>query len=251
MRDRTLPLWIQCALLLGGVVGVSAMASAHGASTATVFGVSVSFSVVLGASATIGSLGGVAALAFRSRETDPWFGDSWCIGVVGLALVSLAVLLAYPGLRARPLVSVGGILIGGIAGLALSASIDNQSIVAEANVAFGVLAIHHVLEGVALAATYATGSRIGLVAAAILTLHTIVETAVVGGVYTAADRVSRGLLAILVMQVGYVGAAVGALTMTVSISSTEGIVPAITSGVLLYIGVRHASMITPGVPDFH
>ena len=179
------------------------------------------------------------------------FSDSWFVGVVGLALVSLAVVLVYPGLRARPLVSVGGILIGGIAGLALSVSIDNRPIAAEASVAFGVLAIHHVLEGVALAATYTAGSRIGLVAAAILTLHTIAETAVIGGVYSAANRIRRGLLAIAVMQVGYVGAAVGALTMTVSISSAESIVPAITSGVLLYIGVRHASMITPGVSDFH
>jgi len=234
-----------------GIISMGGMASAHGPSTASVFGVTVSFFLVIGISVTIGSLGGVVALAFRSRETRPWFSESWFIGVVGLALMLLAVLLAYPGLHARPLLSVSGILVGGIVGLALSALIDNRPIVAEASVAFGALAIHHVLEGVALAATYATGSRIGLAAAAILTIHTIVETAVIGGVYSAANRVRRGLLAIAVMQVGYVGAAVGALTMAVSIPSTESIVPAIASGVLLYVGVCHVSLITPVVPDFH
>jgi len=123
--------------------------------------------------------------------------------------------------------------------------------VSEANAAFGVLAIHHGLEGVTLAATYMAGSRIGLATAAILTLHAIAETAVVGGMYIVANRVERGLLAVVAMQICYVGAALGALTLTVSVSSVASIVPAIASGVLLYIGVCHASTIAPGIPSFH
>lgn len=238
------------------VVLVSALAfigvtSAHDPSAGSIFDVYVTFPVMLGFSATVGSLGGAINLVIPPETVRRNLGNSRFIGTFGIALVALAVLLVYPLLRSQPLLSIGGILVGGAIVLAVSLSTNNRPAAVEANIAFGVLTIHHALEGAALAAAFVTGSKIGLAAGLILTLHTIVETAIISSMYTAVGQYSRGLLAIGIMQVGYIGAALGATVLAISTTSLGNLMPAVASGVLMYIGLRHMSSIVPVIPNLH
>lgn len=227
------------------------VASAHDPSTGSIFGASVTFPVVLGFSATFGSLGGAINLVIQPETVRRNLGDSRFIGTFGIALVALAAVLVYSLLRSQPLLSIGGILVGGAIVLAVSLFTNDRPAAVEANVTFGVFTIHHALEGVALAAAFATGSEIGLAAGLILTLHTIVETAIISSMYTAVGQFSRGLLAIGIMQVVYIGAALGATVLAISTPPLGHLMPAVASGVLAYTGLRHMSSIFPGVPNFH
>lgn len=178
---------------------MSEVVSAHGSSVQSIFGITVTFPTVLGLSATIGSLGALTTSASGPRLLHRGFRHPRVTNGIGFALVAIAVALVYPTVRTRPVSPIVGILVGGTLAVIASQVTGDRIALAEANTAFGVLAVHHALEGVALAAAFAAGANASLAAAVVLTLHTIAETAVVGGLYTVAGQRRRGLIAIAVM----------------------------------------------------
>lgn len=223
--------------ILGGGYGLSTVVSAHIPSTGDSVG--LRFSVVVAASAVIGSLGGVAVVASHSRGLADWFGNQRFAGVLGLLLSGLAVVILLPIVPSQPVLSGGCVILGGGVAVLLPAHTHGHMRPAAATSAAGALTAHQFLEGLILAAGYIAGGVVGVVAAIVLTLHTVVETAMVGGAYVAARQHKQGIAAVVIMQTVYVVAAGIAFTVTVSISPfAEHLIAAVVAGVLLVVGVH-------------
>ena len=203
----------------------------------------VSFPVVLGGSAIIGTLGGVAVM-HQSEWLGCWLPGRRFAAVVGTALIGLATLILIPLVTTQPGFALLSMVFGGLLAIGLPGHGETASTSATTTVIASALTMHQLLEGAVLATAYITGGAVGVLAAMIITAHTVAETAILGGVYTTANRRKRGFVAILIMQVSYVIAAVVAIATVISVPPlVMNAVSAVVAGALLRVGMhecRHA-----------
>lgn len=227
--------WLRAVILFVGFVGVtSGHVRAHLPSPGVTWG-AVAFPVALGVSAGLGALGGLIVAAGWSQNHELSIDQP--SKILGMALVVIGLLLLVPIVSTRPIVSVGGLVFGGVAGTVLPGHQTSDPEVVPTTATFGALAVHRVIEGAALATAYGTGALVGTVTAGILTLHMFLETAIVAGLYREANHPTRGVVAILLMQTGFVLAASTVLVTAIAVTSVARItVTAAVAGLLLFLG---------------
>jgi len=232
-----------------GATALLAVASSAGAVRAHGVGGgggTVGFTAVVGLAVAAGVVAGLTAgVRGGSAGTCGWPGR-----VVGPGLAVLGVLAAVTALTRFPVVGTGCLL----AGAAVTAAVFRRQHApgggraACARATLGAVTAHRVVEGVSLAAVYATGSALGLAGAAILAGHATAETAAVGGLFGAVSR-TRAALAVGVVQAGFLAGAVGGLAGTTGLPPvpTNGVV-ALAGGTLLVVGAAETRGYSPDRP---
>jgi len=214
----------------------SGPASAHGVGGS---GGAVGFPLVVGLALVVGGGAGLAAVVRGCPATDTERGRF--AGLAGPALVVLGGAAALTAASRGPVVAGGCVLAGAVLGWLLVRRGDggHRGRGSCANTALGAVTVHRAVEGVSLAALYATGSALGLAGAVVLAGHGTAETATVGGVFGVSSRVS-GVLAVGVVQAAFLGGAVAGVVASGTFPPGLGdATVAAVGGVLLVVGTHH------------
>lgn len=229
-----------CLGLFGtGLVGFSATASAHGSGHGVGHdGAAATFAVVLGLPILAGLVGGIVAIRYRDhRRPEP--GNRTSSRAVGLLLVGLGAASLLPAVTGHLWLSVAGGTIGAVIALwvAGSGTVPETGCRNHADLTFGAISAHRVLEGIVLGMLYSTGAAVGLLSAIVLAGHAALETAAVGGLYATASRRIWTVGAIILVQAGYVVGGVAGLGVAGAVPvSIRTLALAIVGGALLIVG---------------
>ncbi len=231
-------------LLATGLVAASATVSAHTAHDTGGAGSGVAFAVVLGLPIVAGLVGGVVTVRHRMRTCSSGTSrrSNLAFGVFLLGLAAASVLTA---LTMGVWLSIAGVIAGVIAALwfATRSGRGAGRCRGHAELTFGGLFLHRLLEGLLVGALYSTGAAVGVLGAVAIAGHTTLETAAVGGVY--APYRLQGLLAVALVQVGYaVGGLFGVGVGETVPPSARILSLAFAGGVLLLVGsgeTRHST----------
>lgn len=132
----------------------------------------VSFPVVLGCSAIIRTLGGVAVV-YQSEWLGHWLPGRRFAAVVGAALIGLATRILIPLVTTQPGFALLSMFLGGLLAIVLPAHGETAGTSATTTVTASVLIIRQFLEGIVLATAYIAGGALGILAAIIITSHTV------------------------------------------------------------------------------
>ena len=225
----------------GGSVSLSETASAHEVGHA-VLGQgdhTASFLVVLALPVFGGLIGGVLAVRYRSRNR-PESTDRLSHILIGLLIVGLGVVSFLSAVVGHVWLSAAGVTVG----VATALRFENRETASgadcgnHAELTFGAISIHRLLEGIVLGTLYTAGAAVGLVGALVLAGHAALETAAVGGLYPTAQRRIWVLGAIGLVQAGYVVGAVISLGVVGAVPvSARTFVLAVVGGLLLVVGI--------------
>lgn len=229
---------------LVAVLAASGTASAHGVGSE---GNAVGLTLVVGLAVGAGLVAGLVAVT----RDGGGIGRTRLTALVGPTLVALGALAVATVAGRGPLVAGGCLLAGAALGWVLVRRVadGHASHGSCANTALGAVTVHRAVEGLSLAAVYATGSAVGLVGAVVLAGHATAETAAVGGLFGVGSR-SRGVAAVGVVQAAFLAGAVAGVVATAELPPvlSDGTV-AVVGGVLLVVGIVETVGGSPGCPD--
>ena len=221
-----------------GIVGlgvVPATVSAHGEIGHG--GVPVAFLIVVGLPVIAGVLGGGIAIKFGSRRLPNTSRRRTRI-VFGLLLIALAGTFAISALAQSPLLCIAGGIFGALTTVRIvrREGTERRGHRHRADLTFGGICAHRILEGVVLGALFTASAFFGVVGVVVVASHAALETAVVGGVYHPHRVLAFG--AITLIQVGYtVGVLVGVVAGASVPVSVQTALLGLVAGVLLIVGV--------------
>lgn len=225
-----------------GLVLSSSTARAHEVGH-TVLGpgdVTAPFLVVVGLPAVAGFVGGVLAVRHRRRGTPGPTGRRSPVAV-GLLVVGLGVASLLSAVGAHVWVSAVGVTVGagtawrvGGGETASGAGRENH-----AELTFGAVSIHRLLEGVLVGTLFTAGAVVGVVGATVLAGHAALETVAVGGLYGTGDHRLHVVGAIALLQAVYVVGVVAGLGVLGSVPvAARTFVLAALGGLLVVVGTR-------------
>ncbi|UTF52278.1 hypothetical protein [Natronosalvus rutilus] len=225
---------------VGGLVAVSANASAHELGHGGGFHTDATALIAVLSLATLaGFAGGVAIVRYGRRQVseNPTRGSGIA---VGLLLVGLGTASLLPTATVDLRLSVAGGTIGAaIALLVASRRVGSREGCGNhADLTLGAILTHRVLEGVVLGTLYSAGAAVGLFGAVAVAGHSVLETAAVGRLYATGLRRNRAVGAITVVQVGFVaGTAAGLGAADAVPVPVRTLALAVVGGALLVVGV--------------
>ncbi|WP_435348125.1 hypothetical protein [Haloarchaeobius sp. HRN-SO-5] len=223
-----------------GLVASSSTVRAHEAGHTVLVpgGATASFLAVLGLPVLTGLLGGIVALRHHGRETPkpPYRPSSIA---VGLLIAGLGVASLLSSVAANLWVAAVGVAVGATGALwfEVGETASGPGCGTHAELTFGAVSTHRLLEGLVLGTVYAAGAAVGSLASIALASHAALETAAVVGLYATARRRRRVVGAIVLVQVGYVVGVVVGLGLAGEVPGTaRTFVLAVVGGLLLVVG---------------
>lgn len=230
----TAPFHRSAAIAAIGIAVCTRSVAAHGSATA---GDGI---VPLPGALAVVTLLGVSAGVVAAITRDP--GGPHLVGrAVGPLLVGIGGWAAVSVAISRPMLGLGGTLIGIFGGVVFARRGHCG------DVATGAIAVHRFVEGVALAALSVTASAVGLVGLVVLTVHTVAECIAVGGQPDCSR--SRAVGAVLVIAGAFVaGAGLGTVGLVAVPTALRTGAIAIVGGLLFTVGLvesRSAHSDTP------
>lgn len=172
----------------------------HGGSAMGTLGVALDPAVAVVAVTSVGLVAGLLAAGGRTPTTGGRLGA--IDRAVGPLLVGLGGLALLVGLSHGVARAAGGLLLGGVAGVAVT---KWGTCGYRTGVAVGAIGVHRSIEGVALGTLVVADAAIGAVAVVIVTGHAIVECLAVGG--SATLEWSRAVGAVLGIQIAFLAGA--------------------------------------------
>lgn len=193
-------------------------ASDHGLSLSTVVAVSAILSISVGVGAAI------------SRDTQTATRHNhWISLLVGFVIIGLGVTAGGSIAFQAPTTAAIGIGVGLAVGLAI---VSHRSCSDCADMTAGAIALHRLVEGVAVAGLWAAGTTVGLLGVAMFTSHMMIECAVIGlqQSYSRYRAVSAVIVVTVVFMIG-----VGVGLTGLGLLPTQWIV-AMISGLLIPLG---------------
>jgi len=194
-------------------------ASDHGLSLSTVVAVSAVLSISVG------------VLAAVSRDTPTAKrNNQWISLLVGFVIILLGVAAGGSIAFQAPTTATIGVGIGLTVGLAI---VSHRNCSDCADMTAGAIALHRLVEGVAVAGLWAAGTTVGLLGVGMFTSHMIIECVAIGLQQSYSRYRAIGAAVIVVTGVFITGIAIG-LTGT-EVLPTQWIV-AMIGGLLIALG---------------
>ena len=198
---------------------------------------SVPLPVVVFLPVLAGIAGGI--LAVRGRLRSPAGARGPISGrLLGVLVLALSGTLVGAAVSADPGLGSGSVL-GGVGALWLAARVVDRGALdaLSAGLTLTGICAHRVLEGLAIAALYTTGTAVGTLGALVVSGHTALETALVGGLPALSRR--RALAGAGLVQLGYVsGAGIGLALGAAIPPAVRTACLGLLGGGLLVLGVR-------------
>ena len=141
-------------------------ANDHGLSLSTVVAVSALLSI------SVGMLAAVSRDITIAKRNDQWISP-----LVGFVIIGLGVTAGGSIAFRAPITATIGIGIGLTVGFAM---VSHRSRSDCADMTAGAIALHRLVEGVAVAGLWAAGTTVGLLGVAMFTCHMIIECVAIG-----------------------------------------------------------------------
>lgn len=212
--------------------------AAHGAVGRSGYATGLAVGIAVALGLTVGLLGVILGTRRTERIPVAAFG---AVVAFGFLLLGLAFLL--PVAAESPPVALGGLVVGGgVTKLAVRATGSRAGCpcLRSTDVAAVGVAIHRVVEGVALGVAVAAGGRVGLLGVGVVAGHTAVEAGLLGAAYGTTSSL-RGVAAVVGVQLALVGGVAAGLTALATVPSlVETVVLAVAGSALVVAGAETA-----------
>lgn len=212
--------------------------AAHGVATNSGYAAGVAVAVAVALGLVVGLLGVLLGCRRTERTASTAFGTAVALGFI---LLGLAFIL--PAVSNSPAVALGGIVVGGgltKLGVRVTGPRADCPCLRSTDFAVGSVAVHRVVEGIALGGAISVGGHVGLLGIGVVAGHTAVEAGLLGAAYASTSSL-RGVAAVGGIQLALVGGVAAGLTALAAIPPlVETTILALAGSALIVAGVETA-----------
>ena len=224
---------VACLLVL-----VPESAAAHGSAIGSGYATEVAVGVAVALGLVAGFLGVLLSARRVERTVNTMFST-----VVALGFLLLGVAFLFPVISESPTFALSGLIVGGGVtklGVRIADQEAGCPCLRSTDFAAGGIALHRVVEGIALGGAVSVGGHLSLVGVGVVAGHTAVETSLLGAAYAATNSL-RGVAAVVGVQLALAcGIAVGLVALEAVPPLIETASLALAGSALVVTGVETA-----------